>query len=189
MNRSILWSIGLTAVVTLVAAPASDARGSARKTCSATAAALYTACKAQTVDDTFVAKAKCLNVTDSADRTQCLNDIKTEKADAKDTCREMRDGRRDACRLLGENPYDPKVDQTLFDDPHDLVHANPYFPLTIGNQWKYRSPGETDTVTVVDEIKLINGVKCVVARDIVENPIGQAEHTNDWYAQGIIEGP
>src|SRR6185369_13903182 len=70
MNRSILWSIGLTAVVTLVAAPASDARGSARKTCSATAAALYTACKAQTVDDTFVAKAKCLNVTDSADRTQ-----------------------------------------------------------------------------------------------------------------------
>ena len=124
MNRSILWSIGLTAVVTLVAAPATDARGSARKTCSATAAALYTACKAQTVDDTFVAKAKCLNVTDSADRTQCLNDIKTEKADAKDTCREMRDGRRDACRLLGESPYDPKVDQTLFDDPHDLVHAN-----------------------------------------------------------------
>jgi hypothetical protein len=188
MTRTTLWSLGLMAVATLVAetgaAPrASSVRGSMRRPCSATAAALYVACKAQTVDDAFVAKAKCLNVTDAQDRTQCLNDLETERADATATCREMRQGRRDACRLLGENPYDPKVDQTLFDDPHALVHANPYFPLTIGNHWEYRSTGETDTVDIVDEIKLINRVQCVVARDIVEKPTGEAEHTNDWYAQ------
>ena len=188
MNRTIVWSLGLTVVVTLVAeaeaAPhASSVRGIARKTCSATAATLYMACRAQNMGDAFVAKAKCLNVTDALDRTQCRKDAETEKADARDTCREMRAGRRDACRLLGENAYDPRVDQTLFDDPHALVHANPYFPLTIGNHWEYRSAIETDTVDIVDEIKLINGVHCVVARDIVEKPTGEAEHTNDWYAQ------
>src|SRR5262249_51763612 len=71
----------------------------------------------------------------------------------------------------------------MFDDPHALVHANPYFPLTIGNHWKYQSATETDNVDIVDEIKLINGVHAVVARDIVEKPTGEAEHTNDWYAQ------
>lgn len=188
MNRTILWSLGLTVVVTLVteagAAPhTSSVRSIPSKTCSATAAALYAACKAQTISDVFVAKAKCFNVTDAPDRTQCLEDVKTENADAKDTCREMRHGRRAACRLLGESAYDPKVDQTLFDDPHALVHANPYFPLTIGNHWEYRSAIETDTVDIVDETKLINGVQCVVARDIVEKPTGEAEHTDDWYAQ------
>jgi len=95
----------------------------------------------------------------------------------------MRDGRRAACGLLGEAPYDPQVDQSLFDDPRNLVHANPYFPLAIGSHWEFRSGPEVDTVDIVNEIKLINGVQCVVARDIVESPDGQAEHTDDWYAQ------
>ena len=188
MNRTNVWILGLTVVVTLVAeagaaADASSVRGIARNTCSATAAGLYMACKAQTTGDAFVAKAKCLNVTDAPDRAQCVKDGKSEKADASDTCRKMRDGRRAACRLLGENAYDPTADQALYDDPHALAHANPYFPLTIGNHWEYRSALETDTVDIVDEIKLINGVRCVVARDIVGKPTGEAEHTNDWYAQ------
>src|SRR5690349_19243991 len=74
MNRTILWSLGLTVVVNLVtetgAAPhRSSVRSIPSKTCSATAAALYTACKAQTISDAFVAKAKCFNVTDAPDRT------------------------------------------------------------------------------------------------------------------------
>jgi hypothetical protein len=187
MNRTTTrWILALTAVVSLVAeagATPRASRGSSPHVCSATAAALYEACKAQTLGDAFLAKAKCSNVTDARDRRQCLNDVETEKADAKHTCREMRDGRRAACRVVGQNAYDPTVDQTLFDDPHALVHANPYFPLAVGNHWEYRSPGETDTVDIVDETKLINGVRCVVARDVVEKTTGESEHTNDWYAQ------
>jgi len=187
MNRTTTrWILALTAVVSLVAeagATPRASRGSSPHVCSATAAALYAACKAQTLGDAFLAKAKCSNVTDARDRRQCLNDVETEKADAKHTCREMRDGRRAACRVVGQNAYDPTVDQTLFDDPHALVHANPYFPLAVGNHWEYRSPGETDTVDIVDETKLINGVRCVVARDVVEKTTGESEHTNDWYAQ------
>jgi hypothetical protein len=144
---------------------------------------LYDACQAEGADDASVGKAKCLNLADTAERAQCLDDLGAERRDKRDTCREMRDGRRAACRLLGEAPYDPQVDQSLFDDPRNLVHANPYFPLAIGSHWEYRSGPEVDTVDIVNEIKLINGVRCVVARDIVESPDGQAEHTDDWYAQ------
>src|SRR5437773_1065750 len=45
MNRTIVWSLGLTVVATLVA----EAGAAPRKTCSATADALYVACKAQTI--------------------------------------------------------------------------------------------------------------------------------------------
>jgi len=160
------------------------ARAGGGPLCSATAEALFSACRASAAGDAFVAKAKCLNLADDDARDECLDDLVSDRTEEERLCGRMRDGRRAACRLLGERAYDPEIDPSQFDDSRSPTHANSYFPITIGNRWDYTSSsGETDTVEIVDETKLINDVTCVVARDHVEKPDGEAEHTDDWYVQ------
>ena len=166
------------------AAGAPAARQDSRQVCSAAADALFSACKASAADDAFVAKAKCLNVTDDGDQNECVDELQENRSEAEGLCRHMRDGRRAACRRLGESAYDPRIDPSQFDDPRAPAHVNPYFPIAIGNRWEYRSTsGETDTVEIVDETKRIQDVTCVVARDLVEKSDGESEHTDDWYVQ------
>src|SRR5262249_26824214 len=88
----------------------------------------------------------------------------------------------DACRLLGEGRYDPPFDPALFDDPRSPTNPNPYFPLAVGDRWEYRSAHEVNTVEIVNETKLISGVGCVVARDLVMRDGDLTEATDDWYA-------
>ena len=152
-----------------------------RAVCSATAAALFTACKADVVDEAFTARAKCLNISDDAQRTACFTEARSERNDASDGCKEMRDGRLAACDLLGEGRYDPDLSPTLFDDPRSPSHPNPYFPIAIGNRWVYRGGDELNGVEIVDETKLIAGVTCVVARDEVDKAGVLSELTNDWF--------
>jgi len=165
-------------------AAAADRRGSGRggrAVCSATAAALFTACKADVVDEAFTARAKCLNVSDDAQRAACLDEARSARNDASDGCKEMRDGRLAACKLLGEGRYDPDLSPALFDDPRNPSHPNPYFPITLGNRWVYRGGDEVDIVEIVDQTKLIAGVTCAVARDEVDKAGALSELTNDWY--------
>ena len=68
------------------------------------------------------------------------------------------------------------------DDLTRPSHPNPYFPMTVGNRWQYVSPTETDVITVVDETKLIAGVRCLVFRDIVSEDGAIHEATDDWFA-------
>ena len=59
---------------------------------------------------------------------------------------------------------------------------NPYFPLTPGLQWSYAHGKDTDTLTVLPETKLIDGVETRVMEDR-ESKNGQLiELTRDYYA-------
>jgi hypothetical protein len=150
--------------------------------CSTTARMLFAACRASAADDTLVRKAVCLNVAASAARAVCLEQSDTERQDAVELCRGQRDTRLDTCKLLGEARYDPPIDPAAFDDPKNPTHPDPYFPLDVGHRWEYRAGTETDVVEIVDETKLIDGVHCIVARDVVSREGQVAEATDDWYA-------
>jgi hypothetical protein len=86
--------------------------------------------------------------------------------------------------LVGENRYDPPFQGKLFDaDFRNLTNPNRYFPLTIGNQWEFRSQTQQTKVQVLDRTKLIDGVRCIVVLDEVHEGGDLIESTNDWYAQ------
>src|SRR5215510_12529053 len=61
--------------------------------------------------------------------------------------------------------------------------SNPYFNLTPGYQLSYRHGKATDVVTVLDEIKRIDGVDSRVVEDREFNGDGKlVELTRDYYA-------
>ena len=62
--------------------------------------------------------------------------------------------------------------------PFDIgvtVEVNPYFPLVQGNRWVYEATYEEDgemiheviTIEVLAETKHVDGVDCLVVRDVV----------------------
>ena len=153
--------------------------------CTQTASNLFAACKAGVTDDQLVTKANCINISDAAARSECLGDAEdTQKEDLK-LCRDQRDWRLDACKLLGEDRYDPQIDPANFESDYThLQNPNPFFPLTIGNTWKYKSSdGETNIVEATSQTKLIEGVTCIVLRDKVFADGFLQENTDDWFCQ------
>jgi len=72
-------------------------------------------------------------------------------------------------------------------DPDDFVATidNPWLPLTPGSTWTYESSeGETITVTVTDETRVVAGVSTTVVHDVVTGADGEVvEDTFDWFAQ------
>ncbi len=159
-------------------------RGGRGNFCSQTANLLFRSCWKEATDDRLQARAICLNVSDTTERSQCLADATTAHNEKRQLCDAQRAGRFDACKLLGENRYDPKFDPALFDtDFTHLTNPNPYFPLTIGNTWEFAGGNETNKIEIVNETKLIEGVTCVVADDQVFKNGILAEATDDWFCQ------
>lgn len=150
--------------------------------CSETARLMFRACGAELDDNGFVGRANCVDIDASRDRAECLTELAVARNEGNRLCEEQRDGRFDACSLLGEDSYDPDVDLDSFDNPKNPSHPNPYFPLRIGNRWTFRDGSETSTVEVLNQTKLISGVTCVVVRDLVWKSGALAEATDDWYA-------
>jgi hypothetical protein len=80
-------------------------------------------------------------------------------------------------------PYDPSIDPSAFTEQI----TNPYFPLKPGTTYLY--DGKRDDVprraevTVTTETKTIQGVRCIVVRDVVTSNDALVEKTVDWYAQ------
>lgn len=167
---------------TLLAATGATA-SAAERFCSATASAQNTACRSEVRDDYYVAKAICTNLSDAEQRAECFGDAASERKEGLRLCSDQRAARVALCDQIGEGRYDPDIDPANFDDDfHNLTHPSPYYPLGIGNVWEYQSPGETSRVEVIDETKLIEGVTCIVVRDVVSFEEGGSEDTNDWYA-------
>ena len=164
----------------LVPAPGIAASGG--KNCSATAAALFEACGFEALDDAATARAKCINLEDAVERKECQGEAKAALKESKASCRETRRWRLDACKVLGQGRYDPNFDPALFDDPKNPTSPNPYFPLEVGNLWEYRGAGEVNTVEVLDQVKLIDGVSCLVVNDQVFKGGELVEDTDDWFA-------
>jgi hypothetical protein len=160
----------------LAAAPAS-----AGEYCSATARAQYDACKAELKDDLSTARAICINVSDAAERSECVEESAEAFDEGGELCLEQRDARLDLCDALGEDRYDPDFDPSDFDD--DFTSPNPYFPLAVGNRWSFAGGVETIEVEVLDQTKAIEGVTCVVVRDVVREDGQLVEDTDDWFGQ------
>jgi hypothetical protein len=157
------------------------ARSSSPRVCSSIATAQSQACQADIKDNLFEAQALCLDGPEE-ERRDCQREAQQEFKDASDECRDQRDARDDLCDALGEGRYDPDFDPASF--TQSFSSPNPYFPLAVGDHWRYVGGGEIDDVTVLDETKSIEGVTCVVVHDLVKNEQGQdLEDTDDWIAQ------
>jgi hypothetical protein len=197
--------LGLTiilfiALLGLVSAPAL-AKGKGRhyknpRACSKTASVAYLACYNEKKDDYWIAQGNCYNLDDSGDRAECFAEAKVEYKDAKAECQDQLDARKDLCDELGEDPYDPPIDEIRWVNPERISAgtANPYFPLVRGYKWVYKTSDEdgviieTNTDEVLTETKEIMGVKCFVVHDIVYDgndidPDKIKEDTYDYYAQ------
>jgi hypothetical protein len=155
----------------------------AQENCSATVSLLHEACIDQAEADHGVARAICLNLRSASARQDCRDDAAKDSDKARALCLAQRDWRQASCATLGEQRYDPKIDPKRFDtDFHHLSHPNPYFPLGIGMRWEYRGGDEFNTVEVTNETKLIEGVTCIVLRDLVYLKGRLSEATDDWFA-------
>ncbi|MEO5882357.1 MAG: hypothetical protein ABIQ06_08060 [Caldimonas sp.] len=151
--------------------------------CSATATILFSACGHERTDDFLVAKAKCINIGDARVRRECLAEAGSERAEATQTCRAQLDSRRAGCAVLGEARYDPNLDPSRFDsDFRQLSNPNPYFPLGIGYKWEFRGGTEVVQLEVTSDTKLIEGLRCIVVRDLVYDQGQLKEATDDWFA-------
>jgi hypothetical protein len=153
------------------------------RACDDTAASQRQACGAEARDDSFVARARCINVSDAEAREECFDDAREEYVEAREECAEQQDAREDLCDALGQDRYDPSFEPDDFDaDFRALTSPNPYFPLTIGNRWEFAG-AEDIAIVVRDETKLIGGVRCIVVNDRVEVDGRVVEDTDDWFGQ------
>lgn len=184
-----LASVLAMAVVASLVPRCGDAAGSKDdrddgRHCSATARALFEACGSEAEANRATAGAICINEFDKAERAACVAEARASRGEGDRLCRAQLKARRDACKLLGEERYDPDFDPALFDDDFGApTNPNPYFPLQIGNQWEFRGGSESVTVEVLNQTKKIEGLTCIVVRDRVLNDGELIEDTNDWFAQ------
>ena len=176
--------VALLAAFGLLCLPAAGAAADKRAgRCTATAKALFTACGFDVKDNWWVESAKCINVADDGERADCSTDAAQARKESDRECLAQLSWRLEACDALGEERYDPDFDPLLFDsDFAHLTHPNPYYPLRVGNRWEYTSADETNTVEVLDETKLINGLRCIVVHDVVFSHGELKEDTDDWFA-------
>jgi len=113
-------------------------------------------------------------------------------AEIAEDCDTVLEARLGICEATADAPYDPlfgalfaanfEPDPTLIGD---TVEPNPYFPLVPGNRWVYEGGGETITVQVLDQTKLIDGITCLTVNDVVTEDGVLIENTDDWYAQTL----
>jgi len=156
--------------------------------CSWTATAAFNACHAEVRDDYAIAIGNCINISDDEERSECKDEAREESREGKALCGEQLDARRAVCDLVGEDRYDPDFDPENFVDPDDIggaVAPNPYLPLVPGSYWIWEGGDEVITDTVTDKIKLVEGVRCRVVLDVVEEDGEVIEITDDWYAQDL----
>lgn len=175
--------IGISVALFVVVTAQSEA---AAGFCTQTAQALFQACTTGVNEDSLVKRAICINLSDVGERDACFQELQSEKSEGLEECLDQREWRVDACKLLGQDRYDPDFNPANFDtDFRNLTKPNPYFPLGIGNKSTYRSvtDAEFNTVEVLNQTKLIDGVTCVVVRDKVFKNGSLMENTDDWYAQ------
>jgi len=177
-GRAFAMSIAIFAVGTGLV----PANGEAARFCSATASAQHAACLNEIQDDFFTARAICINISDAVVRKGCFLEAEEVFEEGRNLCRQQRRARGQLCRALGEDRYEPDFDPANFDDDFtNLTNPNFYFPLAIGNIWEYAAADETNRIEVLDKTKLIEGVTCIVANDLVQKE-GGSEDTDDWYA-------
>jgi hypothetical protein len=182
--RAAVLAIVPDLVLTADDAHAVNVAASKERYCTATTLAQHDACRYATLNEFFVSRAKCINLSDDDERAQCFDTARTARVEGGELCRDQRAQRLEICGELGEARYDPDFDPSNFEsDYRNLSHPNLYFPLTIGYRWDYSGSLETNTIEALDETKLIEGVTCIVLNDKRYEDGLLVEDTDDWYAQ------
>ncbi len=185
--KTLIISLGMS--LALLAQPAAAGGSVAtERACSSTATAARAACYFEVLDDFWIATGKCKNFADLSARAECVADLKYVPRDGRQECLEQRNARLDLCSDLGEAPYDPPFEPSLFVNPADIggsVAPNPYLPIIPGRTLVYQGGDETVTVKVTGDVKLISGVPCAVISDIVTVNGQVVEDTIDWFAQDL----
>lgn len=140
-------------------------------------------CRTEATSDLWLARANCTNISDPAERIDCIAEAWEDYVDARAECREIRIERMALCDDLGGGVYEPDIDPAEF----STVIDNPYLPLIPGTTWIYEKDDDGEIehieVTVTDDTIEIMGVDCVVVRDTVTVDGVLEEDTYDWFAQ------
>lgn len=166
--------------------------------CSAAASSSNLACNFAAKDDLFTEHAICMDSPDD-DLATCLADARSEYEEVLEECAEIFEAQFDVCNQTDDAAHTPAFGPAFaanFVDPLEIgvsVTPNTYFPLVQGNRWTYEGTFEEDgemitetiTVTVLNETKLVDGITCLVVRDVVEVDGELLEDTDDWFAQDV----
>jgi len=153
--------------------------------CSQTASKMLSSCNSEVYADYYKGQANCINLAETRERGQCSSQVREDRDEGFDLCKEQFASRQEACRLLGEQRYDPEIEPDMFDaNFRNPSSPNEYFPVKVGYRWEYRGAGEFNTVEVLDRAKLIDDIYCVVIRDRVYQDGQLVEDTDDWAALG-----
>ncbi len=201
MGQSIVQRVSATqgtALAALLAAATFCSGGSiaAEIGCAASANASNLACDFAAKDDLFTARAICMDSPDD-ELSTCLADVELEFDEVLDECRAVFSAQLEVCEITEDAAHVPEFGGDFADgfvDPLQIgvsVAPNPWFPLVQGNEWVYEGSFEEDgelvteriVVTVLNETKFIDGVTCVVVRDVVAVDEELVEDTDDWFAQ------
>jgi hypothetical protein len=168
--------------------------------CSRSAVTLRRACAVDAIDNLFEGRAVCSSLADEEGRDECFADLASDNDEADEECDDVFDARLTICDGLGDSAHEPPFGPAFasnFVDPREIggsVEPNPYFLLIPGSERVYEKTFvddegvtimETLTTTVTDQVKLIDGIPCIVVHDFEENSEGAGEDTHDWYAQDI----
>jgi hypothetical protein len=155
--------------------------------CTATARNLFTACVNEVQDDHWVATAICTNVSDKTERVDCYDEAKESRAESRRLCKEQLKWRRQACKSLGRALRSRRRPGFVRDRLHESAAPERLLPARGRHFWEYRGGNEVNTVAVLNETKLIEGVTCVVVNDLVYQDGDLVEDTDDWFAQAADE--
>jgi hypothetical protein len=158
--------------------------------CSASTYGMILACQSEIHDDFAEAMTICFNIVDDEERDSCFDETVEGLDEEGELCDAQADARAQLCTQLGDAAYDQSEIWVAenFVDPDEIgvsVAPNPWFNLTVGTHNEFFGDGEVIIVEVTNEIKLINGVECRTANDLVQEDGLNVEDTDDWYAQDI----
>jgi hypothetical protein len=126
-------------------------------------------------------------VRDGRAREACAAQAEDDRDSALADCRNLFRRKQNACRLLGQEPYDPVIDPANFRTSTKI--DNKYFRLVPGTTRTYRTinPNNPTTETIIGKFVVtgdtmeILGVTCVVVRD--------TEFVNDEVSEDTLDYP
>lgn len=169
--------------------------------CSSSSNALRRACEFEVLDEFFVGAATCAHSASEDEADVCLEEYADDRDDAVEECGAVTQARLDLCVATNDAVHNPPFGMEFannFVDP--LAIGEPggpsphtYLPLLQGSTWvlegTFMEDGEeiteTITITVTDRIKLVEGIRCLAVRDVVEVDGELIEDTDDWFAQDV----
>jgi hypothetical protein len=157
--------------------------------CAESARLLRYACEYEMRASYHGAAASCADAPESQDA--CVEDARTAYDEGTAECAAALGVRLDLCTALGDATHDPafgSAHAASFVDPREIgasVPPNPWLPLVPGNRWVYEGDGETVTVTVTEDVKLVDGIECVVVSDVTSAADVVVEETDAWLAQDV----